>query len=231
MSFVVKVVNLGRMSWRKAYELQCSAKDTLVGQLRDSPSRDPKSLDNRLFLVEHDPIYTVGIRRERYDEAFEKRLKSMGADFVYTDRGGLITFHGHGQLTVYPILYLGCFLSNKSMRSYVHLLENTIVNMCKQILPDHLKVSTMKEYPGVWINEQRKISAIGVHGHRYVTTHGISINCDNDLSWFEKIIPCGIEGKEVTSISKELSSKFTIDDAAPLFLNKFQETFDCKLID
>lgn len=236
MSSIVKVVNLGRMSWRKAYELQVAARDRIIAQLNESKASnsdeiDLSKLENKLLLAEHDPVYTVGVRREGYDKSFEDRLKSLGADFVYTDRGGLITFHGHGQLTAYPIVYLGCCMKRKSMRSYVYLLEETIVNVCKQILPQHLKISTIKEYPGVWIDEQRKISAIGVHGNRHVTTHGISINCDNDLSWFRQIIPCGIIGKDVTSITQELENRFTINDMIPIFLENFQDKFNCQLIE
>ena len=230
MQPIVRVLNLGRMSWKKAFQIQCEAKENILNQLKSSSKESFASLDNRLFLVEHDPVYTIGIRRKPYEnKALIDRLRSLGADFEETDRGGLITFHGPGQLTVYPILYLGSFFNDRSLRCYVHRLEQVVINACAEILPKELKISTIEELPGVWINEHRKIAAIGVHGNRFVTTHGVAINCNNDLIWFNHIIPCGIEDKEVTSISKELNIDYNINNFIPIFLERFEKTFDCQI--
>ncbi|XP_074595218.1 lipoyl(octanoyl) transferase 2 [Brevipalpus obovatus] len=232
MKPIVRVVNLGRISWKKAFNIQCEVKQNILNQLKNSSSENSSanSIDNRLLLVEHDPVYTIGIRRKAYEnETLIDRLRNLGADFEETDRGGLITFHGPGQLTVYPILYLGNFFNNKSLRCYVHNLERVIIDACSNLLPKNLKISTIEELPGVWIDDQRKIAAIGVHGNRFVTTHGVAINCDVDLTWFDHIIPCGIEDKLVTSLTKELGKNFTIDQFTPIFLESFQKVFDCQL--
>ncbi|XP_053205641.1 putative lipoyltransferase 2, mitochondrial [Panonychus citri] len=231
---VVQVINLGRLNFAAAYQAQCSARDKLINQLNLVPSSSSSSLkvnqyENKLFLVEHDPVYTIGIRRADYGEKLIDSLKSLGADFVTTDRGGLITFHGYGQLTIYPILYLGCFFSNKSIRCYVHRLEETVIDTCQKVLPVHRKISTISQFPGVWIEDNRKIAAIGIHGKRYITTHGICLNCNNDLSWFDHIIPCGLEGKKVTSITQEIGKEFTINQTIPLFLDSFAKKFNCDL--
>ncbi|XP_015788514.1 putative lipoyltransferase 2, mitochondrial [Tetranychus urticae] len=230
---VVQVINLGRLNYAAAYKAQCLARDKLIKQLnQESPSSLPLEVnhyENKLLLVEHEPVYTTGVRRAPYDMQLINSLKSLGADFVSTDRGGLITFHGYGQLTIYPVLYLGCFFNNKSIKCYVHRLEETLIQTVKKVLPKNQKVSTISEYPGVWVQDERKIAAIGVHGKRHVTTHGTCLNCNNDLSWFDHIIPCGIQGKEVTSISKEIGQDFSIDKTIPLFLDSFAQLFDCDI--
>ena len=157
----------------------------------------------------------------------------MGADFHKISRGGLITFHGFGQLTVYPILYLGSFKTQKSIKKYVCMLEDVIVNTGRTILKDmdDVYVSTIPGYPGVWINNDRKLSAIGINCKRFVTMHGVSLNCNINLDWFEHIVPCGIEEKSVTSLSRELGQNFTVQDATPFFLNSFKSVFKCDTIE
>ncbi|GFS84564.1 hypothetical protein NPIL_179572 [Nephila pilipes] len=215
---VVIVHNLGKMCYRKAYDVQ---KDACQNILKYIASKDFESIQNYLFLVEHEPVYTVGIRNKQYVEGQDK-LKNLGADFVVTDRGGLITFHGPGQLVSYPVLYLGHFNSKKSIKWYVRQLENTIIDTCRSF---NVKATTTSDV-GVWI-EDRKIAAIGIHGSRYVTTHGIALNCNVDLNWFSHIVPCGIEGKEVTSLSKELQRDVTVTETIPHFLRSFQKYFAC----
>lgn len=172
------------------------------------------ALRNSLILVEHEPVYTVGIRSKEYNEEYVSKLKNqlakhkLKADLIKTDRGGLITFHGPGQLVAYPIIYLGDFtkIHNKSVKAYVNLLESTIIDTLSKagIRGAH----TVHKYPGVWLGEgERKIAFIGISCRRYVTMHGISINCDCNLSWFDHIVSCGIEDKSITSIRQELLSK------------------------
>lgn len=169
---------------------------------------------NSLLLVEHEPVYTIGIRSKDYNEGYIGKLKqelrehNLDADFVKTNRGGLITFHGPGQLVAYPIIYLGDFkntIQNRSVRAYVNTLESVIIDTLSNVGLHH--AHTVKEYPGVWVDSgKRKIAFIGISCKRFVTMHGISINCDCDLSWFDHIVSCGIEDKEITSISKECLS-------------------------
>lgn len=170
---------------------------------------------NSLILVEHEPVYTIGIRSKNYNDNYVSQLKSklaeleLNADFVKTSRGGLITFHGPGQLVAYPIIYLGDFsktIQNRSVKAYVKLLETTIIDTLASVGLDG--AHTVEEYPGVWLDGgERKIAFIGISCKRYVTMHGISINCDCDLSWFDHINSCGIENKAITSVHKELVYK------------------------
>lgn len=177
---------------------------------------------NAVFVVEHDPVYTVGIRSKDYPSEVQDSLRRLGADFVRTNRGGLITFHGPGQLVAYPVLYLGSFFKDKSMRRYVCSLEKMIIDICARF---QLEAKTT-EHTGVWIGDN-KIAAIGVHGSRYITTHGIAINCNTDLSWFDHIVPCGIQQKGVTSLTRELGRVVTTAEAYPVLMAAFQQHFDC----
>ncbi|KAL3215339.1 hypothetical protein MRX96_006604 [Rhipicephalus microplus] len=219
----VKFKNLGRMAFTQAYQMQKEVARTLLEEVA-CHSQDMVS-GNTVLLVEHDPVYTVGIRSKQYSAEVEERLRKLRADFVRTNRGGLVTFHGPGQLVAYPILYLGSFFKDKSMRSYVHSLEQMIIDFCTRF---QLEAKTT-EHTGVWIGDN-KIAAIGVHGSRYVTTHGIAINCNTDLSWFDHIVPCGIKDKGVTSLSRELGRVVTINEAYPILVTAFERQFKCTAV-
>ncbi|GLG97644.1 Putative lipoyltransferase 2, mitochondrial, partial [Gryllus bimaculatus] len=208
-----RVLVAGRMDYRTALKLQY-----LLASNHKNPSLCEKT-NNTLVLIEHDPVYTVGIRDKSYSHEDEKKLKALGAEFHRTNRGGLITFHGPGQLVVYPIINLKEF--KPSMRWYVSQLENTVIALCKKY---DITAST-SPHTGVWV-EDRKICAIGIHGSRFVTTHGIALNCSTNLEWFSHIVPCGIEGKEVTSLTNERNELISIENAIPIFLSCFSEQFN-----
>lgn len=228
----LRVLNLGLKGYKDALNIQNRYHELCKSSCKQL-SGNMKPV-NYLLLVEHEPVYTIGIRTGDYPESEEKRLRSLGADFVRTNRGGLITFHGPGQLTVYPILHLPSFpLLQDSVRCYVRALETTVINMCSDVLKttkSPKNISILEGYPGVWIDQQRKVGAIGIQVSERVTMHGVAINCNIDLSWFDKIVPCGIPGKGVTSLSRELSSDFTVGQAIPYFLESFRQTFKCDLL-
>lgn len=221
---VVNLYMLGRMPYLKALNIQ----KVLFNQLKDDNNNlkglavsservKPDSCEhlrggNSLLLVEHEPVYTIGLRTRDYDTNYVKKLKSelelngRHAELVETNRGGLITFHGPGQLVAYPIIHLGQFhqsIKSKSLRAYVNLLEETIIDTLTRV--GLAGAHRVREYPGVWLaGGDRKIAFIGISCKRFVTMHGISINCDCDLTWFEYIVGCGIPGKKITSIKREM---------------------------
>ncbi|KAG0245271.1 hypothetical protein BGW41_002740 [Actinomortierella wolfii] len=164
------------------------------GEHQQQPNNDV------LLLVEHTPVYTNG-RRNRGDRAVEphevQRLQSLGADYVETLRGGEITFHGPGQLVAYPILDIK--QADLSVRCYVSYLEKAIIATCASLGV----AAKTTEHTGVWVSDTKKIAAIGVHVQRYVTSHGLALNCATDLRFFDNIVACGLTGKETTSITKE----------------------------
>lgn len=209
------VWNLGRMSYGDALK-----KQTLVATRVKELMNNDKSPLGVLLLVEHNPVYTIGLRTKLYSLQDQEKLLRLGAEFYKTDRGGLITFHGPGQLVVYPILNLKQF--RPSVKWYVSTIEQVVIDLCKHFGV----VAGTSPHTGVWVND-RKICAIGIHGSRYVTTHGFAFNCNIDLEWFSHIVPCGVEGKGVTSLSRELHKTVTSQDVTPRLLKCFSEHFNC----
>lgn len=218
MKNLIQAINLGKLDYNKSLQIQ---KYFLNKLLNDSDNEK-----DTLLLVEHPPVYTVGIRRKDYDPKTMDNLVNLGASVEYTDRGGLITFHGPGQLVAYPILNLKRY--NPSIKKYVYNLESVIINLCKQQFNLNANRMCNIGYTGVWINDA-KIAAIGIHCKRYITYHGLALNCNVDLKWYEHIIPCGIKDKSVSSLSHLLNKQIGIDDVLPAFLDNFQLVFNAKI--
>ncbi|XP_073816250.1 lipoyl(octanoyl) transferase 2 [Musca autumnalis] len=211
---LINVIRAGRINYQQGLQLQ---KFLTTNQ----PNEPFTEFQNYLIFQEFEPVYTIGIRTKGYTQEDEDRLRKLGAEFHKTNRGGLITFHGPGQLVAYPLLHLKQF--KPSMRWYVATLEQMVIETCRQM--GIMNATTTKD-TGIWVDD-RKICAIGVHGSRYVTTHGIGFNCCTDLSWFDHIIPCGIEGKGVTSLSEELKRNVSIDECAEKLTETFAKVFQC----
>lgn len=216
MNRLVRVINVGRLDYDKCLKIQ----QHYLAQNLNKPD------SNTLILVEHEPVYTIGLRKQAYSDDYLEKLKKLGAQVTKTDRGGLITFHGPGQLVAYPILNLKNF--EPSLRWYVSRLEETIIDLCQ--VNFNLKAYRLCStgYTGVWCNDA-KIAAIGIYAKKLVTYHGLSLNCNVDLKWFNNIVPCGITDKSVSSLSKILDKNFGVKEAEPLFLKSFRRVFDCDI--
>jgi len=194
--------------------------------------------DPALLLFEFEPVYTCGLRRSSsvVTSADIERLRSLGAHFHETDRGGLLTFHGPGQLVAYPILPLQHQLLRLTLRTYINRLEQALVDTCREILgPTRvypgIENGRTVNYAGAWVDNQRKVAFMGVRYSRGITSHGVSINCSIDMNWFNHIIPCGFDRRQITSLSDEVSSGkiITIEQITPIFLNHFQKIFNVDL--
>lgn len=158
-----------------------------------------------VLLLEHASVYTAG----RRTEAFERPVD--GTPVIDVDRGGKITWHGPGQLIGYPIVHLP---SPMDVVSHVRRLEEVLIGVCSDF---GLETSRIKGRSGVWVLdpiEDRKIAAIGVRVAQGVTMHGFALNCNNDLSWFDRIVPCGIRDAGVTTMSKEIGRNISVDEVA-----------------
>lgn len=214
---VVSVINAGRLAYTKGLTLQ-----KYLAERHQDP-KIPENQRNSLILIEHSPVYTIGVRTAPYPEKEIARLRALGAEFHKTNRGGLITFHGPGQLVCYPILNLKDF--DLTIKKYVCLLEKTIIALCQH----YGIVARTTADTGIWVNNQ-KICAIGIHASRFITSHGLALNCNTDLSWFSNIVPCGLVGKGVTSMTNELSRDVTIDTVIPHFLSAFSHSFSCSAV-
>ena len=161
-----------------------------------------------MLLVEHPPVFTAGKRTQQSDRPWD------GSPVVEVDRGGRITWHGPGQIVGYPIVMLP---TPVDVMEYVHRLESAIMEICSDFSIDSMRVD---ERTGVWVpaddkGPARKIAAIGVRVSKGVTMHGFALNANCDLSWYERIVPCGIPDAGVTSLSKELSRNVTVEEIAP----------------
>jgi len=162
--------------------------------------------EERLLLVEHPPVITFGRRPglEKNLVASEEQLQKLGVEIVQSDRGGDITFHGPGQLVVYPIIRLNDH--RLSVGGYVRMLQELVIDALKQLGIDaHRDQSAI----GVWVGEgvrAEKICAIGVRIRRGVSIHGLALNVTTDLKYFNLIVPCGICNRGVTSIAKILGN-------------------------
>ncbi|MES2622105.1 MAG: lipoyl(octanoyl) transferase LipB [Bacteroidota bacterium] len=180
--------------------------------------------ENHLILCEHKPVFTLGKsgRRENILVSDEQ----MNAEFYKVNRGGDVTFHGPGQLVVYPVLDLDVL--HIGLAQYILQLEETIIQSLK---PYGLKGERIENAAGIWLRgngNDRKIGAIGVKASRNVTMHGIAVNINTDLSYFDKIVPCGLKGKETTSLQKELGKETAMDDYKQLFIKQFCSVFSVR---
>ncbi len=196
-------------------------------------ARQEAAVDDVLLLLEHPPVYTRG-RRSTAEELpmAAEWYEAQGIEVRDTDRGGRVTYHGPGQLVAYPIVSLKPY--GDDVHEYVRRLERVAISS----LAEHVvEARTIESLTGVWTQgampgtasgakEARKIGSIGVHITRGVTSHGIAINVNNDLQPFEWIVPCGIEGCRVTSLSRELGAEQNLDSFADTLVAKFGEVYD-----
>ena len=191
-----------------------------------------------LLLFQFKPVYTCGLRRSSsiVTAADIDRLRSLGADFHHTDRGGLLTFHGPGQLVIYPLLPLQHPLLRLTLRTYIDRLEQTLVETCREILgTTRVYAGTDNgravNYAGAWVDHQRKVAFMGVRYSRGITSHGVSINGSMDMDWFNHIVPCGFDRRQITSLTDEVSTKtnITVEQITPIFLKHFQKIFNVHL--
>ena len=169
--------------------------------------------NNFLIIVEHDHVYTLG------KNANSSNILNRICEIIPTQRGGDVTYHGPGQLVAYPIINLK--KRKIGVKSYVAMIEKLISN----ILFDYgLKPHVSIKETGVWIDD-RKIASIGIHVSRGVTMHGLAINVNTDLTYFDNIISCGIEGVKMTSMDKELGKKIRMNDIKKSLITHFNQIF------
>ena len=184
---------------------------------------------NHLIFCEHPHVYTLGNSGNKENLLVnEEYLKSRGASFYKTNRGGDITYHGPGQIVGYPVFDLDNFFND--IGKYLRFLEEVIILTLKEY---GLSGERSKGETGVWLDvgkpTARKICAMGVKTSRWVSMHGFAFNLNTDLSYFESIIPCGINDKKVTSLEKEIGHKIDIDHAKSLIKSNLERVFDLKL--
>jgi len=205
---------LGRVEYREAWDYQREL----------ARRRALREIPDTLLLLEHPPVYTTGRRGPGANLRLPE--SALGAPLIETDRGGDITFHGPGQLVAYPIIDLHA--AGRTVVSYVRALEETII---RTLRANGIEGQTECGLTGVWVGEA-KIAAIGVRVGKpagavggWVTGHGLALNVDVDLAWFERIVPCGIADRGVTSIQALTGTAPAITDVAQRLANDFGTVF------
>ena len=185
---------------------------------------------NHLIFVEHPHVYTLGKSGKPENLLLDEAgLKEKSASYYKINRGGDITYHGPGQLVGYPILDLDNFFTD------IHLYLRTLEEAVIFTLADYgIKGGRYEGYTGVWLdadNERaRKICAMGVRCSRWVTMHGLAFNVNTDLSYFNNIVPCGIDDKDVTSMERELRYKLDIDEVKQKLKIHIAELFEMEIV-
>ena len=187
---------------------------------------------NHLLFVEHPPVYTLGKSgKKEHILIGENDRVTKGIQFFNTNRGGDITFHGQQQIVGYPILDLENFFTDIGL--YLRTLEEMIIMTLAEY---DIEAGRSAGETGVWLDagipgKERKICAMGVRCSRWITMHGFAFNVNTDLSYFNHIIPCGIQGKQVTSLQKELGLELNMEEVKQKVKKNFAACFDAELLE
>ena len=213
------IVRLGRMGYSEALELQRSvARDRITGAIQQDV----------LFLVEHPPVVTLGRSTKQQNVVSSPGfLASKGVELFEVERGGDVTFHGPGQLVGYPIIDL------KRHRLDLHwFLRQVEQGLIDTLAEYEIPAERSTGFTGVWTSG-RKIASIGIHARDWVTWHGFALNVTTDLSYFDLIVPCGIDGVTMTSIAREAPSAagLSTDDVGSVAARALASVFDLVPVD
>ncbi len=226
--------DLGIIEYKTAWDhqeelLQENVK--IKAEIRNSPITNPELQTTNYFLLcEHPPVYTLGKSGKKENVLMsDDELAKNNIGFFNTNRGGDITFHGLQQIVGYPILDLEKYYTD--IGKYLRNLEEMVI---LTIAEYGIKGDRSKGETGVWIDtdkagRERKICAIGVRCSRWITMHGFAMNVNTDLGYFNNIIPCGIENKQVTSIEKELGHTVDYEEVKEKVKRNFEKVFDSQL--
>jgi lipoyl(octanoyl) transferase len=227
--------DLGLKSYQPTWDYQESLllKNTQIKSIARENEEDvtQTATEHKLIIVEHPAVFTLGKNGKReHILVSEEHLQKLGIEFFHINRGGDVTYHGPQQIVGYPILDLDKFKTDLGW--YLRSLEQVIIN----VIADYGLVGERSVgETGVWLEPNdpfmaRKICAMGIKCSRWITMHGFALNVNTDLSHFEYIVPCGIQGKTVTSLEKELGEKVNYTEVKQKIKEQFQIVFDCDLV-
>lgn len=226
MKHPVTIYDLGHMPYRQCWDLQKQVQKLLIDQKKaqreGADISDPHP--DFLLFTEHPHVYTLG----KSGDAIHMlkgaaELAEIDAEFIETDRGGDITYHGPGQIVGYPILDLDRHFTD--VHKYLRYLEEVIIKTCADY---GITAGRIEGLTGVWVDE-RKICAMGIRCSRWVTMHGFALNVNTDLSYFNHIVPCGIENRAVTSLSDQLGQPVDENEVKERLAVQFAEQFGVSL--
>ena len=227
----VKYKSLGLINYEESWKKQESIFNKIIDtKIKNRNLQKEIKTDNYILTCSHPHVYTLGKSGDEKNLLIDKNIiEKENLEFFKINRGGDITYHGPGQIVIYPILDLENFFTD--IHKYLRSLEEAVILTLKEY---NIESGRIKDYTGVWIDiksdNPRKICALGVKTSRWVTMHGLALNVNTDLNFFKNIIPCGINDKEVTSISKEVGQDIKIKDVEKKLLNNLSKVFEFKII-
>ena len=223
----IQIVELGIKSFTDALLMQEKYFNEIINIKRYNRKSENKTVTQNFMLwVEHTPVITLGKSGKDKNLLLNKNeLKKKKIEYYQTNRGGDITFHGPGQIVGYPILDLDNFFTD--IHKYLRFLEEIVILTLKEY---DLSCERSQGETGVWMDVgtpfARKICAMGVKASRWVTMHGFALNVNTDLSYFDYIVPCGIEGKAITSMENELGKKIPFKGVKEKLTHHFANLFE-----
>lgn len=221
----VKFIDVGLKKYLEVLQLQ----ENYFNKNIEAKS-NKKPTQNYLMFCEHEPVFTLGKSGKR--ENILVSNEKINAEFYQVNRGGDITFHGPGQIVVYPIFDLD--VMQLGLAQYIYLLEETIIDSLKHY---GLTGERIEGAAGIWLIDkegnfgvkEKKIGAIGVKTSRNITMHGIAVNINTNLTYFKKIRACGLEGKETTSLQNEIEREIDIETYKANLLASFKKIFNLEI--
>lgn len=222
----VQIKDLGLIDYKEAWDLQESLlKEGVDLKIANRTSETAFLPVNHILLCEHPHVYTLGKSgKQEHLLLDDEKLLDVSATYYKINRGGDITYHGPGQLVMYPILDLEQFFTD--IHKYMRFLEEVVINT---LMDYGIHADRYEGLTGVWIEPNtpgaRKICAMGVKCSRWITMHGIGFNINSDLSYFGHIVPCGIDDKAVTSLEKELGRKVPMDEVKQKLIHHMSKVF------
>lgn len=226
-------IDLGLIDFQRAWDFQTQLFNNILAvksENRNLPNNEQRVTNNHLIFCQHPHVYTLGKSGDEKNLVIkESDLPSIGASFYHINRGGDITYHGPGQIVVYPVVDLENFFTD--IHQYMRKLEEGVIQTLHEF---DLQAGRIKGLTGVWLDiddprKPRKICAMGVKTSRWVTMHGLALNVNTDLGYFNNIVPCGIGDKAVTSMQKELNSLLDFHTVKDVLKSKLASLFEMQL--
>lgn len=224
-----EVIDLGQIDYQKAWDYQTRLFNEILAiksENRSRESADQAATKNYFIFCEHPHVFTLGKSGDEKNLLIQKEnLSSIQASYFATNRGGDITYHGPGQIVVYPVLDLENFFTD--IHRYMRTLEEAVIQTLAEFSIPSGRIAGLT---GVWLDidnkmKARKICALGVKTSRWVTLHGLAMNVNTDLNYFDYIVPCGISDKAVTSMKKELRKDQNMEEIKAVLKNRLLNLF------
>jgi lipoyl(octanoyl) transferase len=223
----VQKIDKGLIDYKECWDFQeVLFKKTVQKKIKIRDGATDETTENYLIFCEHPHVYTLGKSgKKNHLLISEELLEKYNAKFYQINRGGDITYHGPGQLVMYPIFDLDHFFTD--IHKYMRYLEEAVILTLKEF---GINAGRVDGLTGVWLDgglpTERKICAMGVKSSRWVTMHGIALNINTDLDYFNHIVPCGIVDKSVTSMENELGSKQKMEEIKEVLCQNMANVFD-----